>query len=145
MAAELAVNLGFCGQRFTATRDQNLGHREAEGLQPTQELQRLDAEATAPTRHPELPLEPYPMIIELDAGNIRERDDWGRPGALRRAGQAPERWHWVWTGTVFRLDHRTQTAGGRAVIRERGFGAPRQGLDGRRPLRGRRGPTAGLA
>ena len=25
---------------------------------------------------------------------------------LRRAGQEPERWHWVYTGTVFRLDHR---------------------------------------
>jgi hypothetical protein len=35
----------------------------------------------------------------------------------------------VWTGTVFRLDHRGRTAGGRAVISQRGFVATRQGLD----------------
>jgi hypothetical protein len=68
------------------------------------------------------------MIIQLDAWNIRERDDWGRSAALRRRGQEPERWHWVYTGTCFRLDHRGQTAGGRPVITERGFVATRQGI-----------------
>ena len=48
------------------------------------------------------------MIIQMDAWNIRERDDWGRSAVLRRAGQEPERWHWVYTGTCFRLDHRAQ-------------------------------------
>lgn len=80
-------------------------------------------------RQPELVLEPYQMVIQIDAWNIRERDDWGRTAALRRAGQEPERWHWVYTGTVFRLDHRGQTAGGRPVISERGFVATRQGVD----------------
>ncbi|HEY5042936.1 MAG TPA: hypothetical protein VIK53_13140 [Verrucomicrobiae bacterium] len=32
----------------------------------------------------------------MDAWNIRERDGWGRSQALRRQGQEPERWHWVW-------------------------------------------------
>lgn len=81
---------------------------------------------------PELVLEPYQMIIQLDAWNIRERDEWGSTDALRRRGQEPERWHWVYTGTCFRLDHRGKTAGGRPVISERGFVATREGIDGLR-------------
>lgn len=80
----------------------------------------------------ELVLEPYQMIIQMDAWNIRERDDWGQTHALRRAGKEPERWHWVYTGTCFRLDHRAQTAAGRPVISERGFVATREGIDGLR-------------
>lgn len=78
---------------------------------------------------PELVLEPYQMIIQMDAWNIRERDDWGQTRALRRRGQEPERWHWVYTGTCFRLDQRGRTAGGRPVISERGFVATRAGID----------------
>ena len=89
----------------------------------------LDQQAAAKPKQLELTLEPYQMIIQLDAWNIRERDDWGQSAALRRRGQEPERWHWVYTGTCFRLDHRGQTAGGRPVITERGFVATRQGLD----------------
>src|SRR6516162_3810707 len=44
----------------------------------------------------ELVLEPYQMIIQLDAWNIRERDQWGQTQGLRRKGQDPERWHWVY-------------------------------------------------
>src|SRR6185436_3224058 len=77
----------------------------------------------------ELVLEPYQMIIQMDAWNIRERDEWGRSQALRAEGKEPERWHWVYTGTVFRLDQRGKTAGGRPVISERGFVATRQGTD----------------
>jgi uncharacterized protein YoaH (UPF0181 family) len=92
----------------------------------------LDRQAATEKNQLELTLEPYQMIIQLDAWNIRERDAWGQSGALRRQGQEPERWHWVYTGTCFRLDHRGQTAGGRPVITERGFVATRQGLDGLR-------------
>ena len=81
---------------------------------------------------PELVLEPYQMIIQLDAWNIRERDDWGKTQGLRHRGQEPERWHWVYTGTCFRLDHRGKTAGGRPVISERGFVATRAGIEGLR-------------
>lgn len=77
----------------------------------------------------ELVLEPYQMIIQLDAWNIRERDQWGQTRAWRRRGQEPERWHWVYTGTCFRLDQRGKTAGGRPVISERGFVATREGID----------------
>lgn len=96
----------------------------------------LDAQATAPPTQErtqlELSLAPYQMILQLDAWNIRERDDWGATAALRRRGQEPARWHWVYTGTVFRLDQRGRTAGGRPVITERGFVATRQGIDGLR-------------
>ena len=89
----------------------------------------LDQATATNKKQLELVLEPYQMIIQLDAWNIRERDDWGRSGVLRQAGQEPERWHWVYTGTCFRLDHRGRSAGGRPVITERGFVATRQGID----------------
>src|SRR5580698_2657481 len=89
----------------------------------------LDRKAALPQPQLELTLEPYQMIIQMDAWNIRERDGWGQSAALRRQGREPERWHWVYTGTVFRLDHRGHTAGGRPVISERGFVATRQGID----------------
>lgn len=89
----------------------------------------LDQQAASEKKQLELTLEPYQMIIQLDAWNIRERDHWGRSGALRRAGQEPDRWHWVYTGTCFRLDQRGRTASGRPVITERGFVATRAGID----------------
>ena len=81
---------------------------------------------------PELVLEPYQMIIQLDAWNIRERDQWGKTQSIRQNGQEPERWHWVYTGTCFRLDHRGKTAGGRPMISQRGFVATREGIEGLR-------------
>jgi len=69
------------------------------------------------------------LIIELDAWNIRERDHWGKTQRLRKAGTDPGRWHWVYTGTVFRLDQRATTESGRPVISERGFVATRQGIE----------------
>ena len=108
--------------------------REArrQGQRAQQLRRKLDEPAgwTAPgSVQPELVLEPYQMIIELDAWNIRERDQWGQTARLRESGQEPERWHWVYTGTCFRLDHRGKTRGGRPVISQRGFVATRQGLD----------------
>jgi len=89
----------------------------------------LDEQAAPAPRQLELTLEPYQLILQLDAWSLRERDDWGQSAQLRRHGTEPERWHWVYTGTVFRLDHRGQTAGGRPVISERGYVLTRQGLD----------------
>jgi hypothetical protein len=105
--------------------------REARGQRERAERLRtqLDAQVTTPKRQLELTLEPYQMIIQLDAWNIRERDQWGKTASLRRAGREPERWHWVYTGTCFRLDQRGRTAGGRPEISERGFVATRQGIE----------------
>ena len=94
--------------------------------------QALDRQPVAPPRpsgQRELVLEPYQMILQIDAWNIRERDAWGQSAACRRRGTEPARWHWVYTGTCFRLDHRGQTAGGRPVITARGFAATRGGID----------------
>jgi len=108
------------GQRAEELRDQ-LDKKAATTLPPGPARKQL-----------ELTLEPYQMILQMDAWNIRERDDWGKSAILRRRGKEPERWHWVYPGTCFRLDHRGQTAGGRAVIVERGFVATRSGIDGLR-------------
>lgn len=105
--------------------------REArrQGQRGEQLRKELDRGAATQSKQLELTLEPYQMIIELDAWDIRERDDWGRSESLRKEGKEPQRWHWVYTGTVFRLDHRGKTNGGRPVITERGFVATRAGID----------------
>ena len=79
-----------------------------------------------------LPEQPFTLVIELDAWNIRERDDWGQSAQVRAAGQEPQRWHWVYGGTCFRLDQRVQSEGGRPRILSRGTVMTRQGVD---PLR----------
>jgi hypothetical protein len=79
-----------------------------------------------------LPEQPFTLVIELDAWNIRERDDWGRSDQRRAAGQEPQRWHWVYGGTCFRLDQRVPSPGGRPRILSRGTVMTRQGVE---PLR----------
>ncbi len=69
------------------------------------------------------------IIIEIDAWNIRERDNWGLSENFRKANKDTGRWHWVLTGTIFRLDQRGTTAKGRPVITERGYVATRKGLE----------------
>ena len=76
-------------------------------------------------------VEPFTLVIELDAWNIRERNEaqWGRTEQLRQGGQEPEWWHWVYGGTCFRLSQRVQTPGGRSVILSRGTVMTRGGID----------------
>jgi hypothetical protein len=101
-----------------------LKFREADE-QLTQTLKGIaDLAARAPT----LP-QHTTMVIEIDAWNIRERDHWGKTQAFLKAGKELGRWHWVYTGTVFRLDQRGTTESGRPVIADRGYIATRQGLD----------------
>lgn len=76
------------------------------------------------------PAVPFTLVIEIDAWNIRERDNWGLSQVMREAGQETGRWHWVYTATVFRLDQRGTTASGRPIIAERGYVATRTGTDG---------------
>lgn len=113
-------------------------HREAhrQGLKAQQQRAQAVAELDSWEQIQELarygegpPPQPFTLVIEIDAWNIRERDDWGQTEALRAQGKKPERWHWVYLATVFRLDHRGQTAGERALISERGFVATRGGLE----------------
>jgi hypothetical protein len=80
---------------------------------------------------PRGPVEPFTLVIELDAWNIRERDGqaWGRAEELRAQGQEPEWWHWVYGGTCFRLSQRVRTRSGRPVILSRGTVMTRGGTD----------------
>lgn len=71
---------------------------------------------------PELGNTPFTLVIEMDAWLIRERDGWG--------GQTESsRWHWVYTGTMFRLGDRVSTQSGRPMILSRGHVATRAGLE----------------
>src|SRR5579864_22946 len=78
-----------------------------------------------------VPLEqqPFSLVIEIDAWNIRERDDWGKSRQQRARGIEPERWHWVYGGTCFRLNQRQQTDTGRSIILSRGTVMTRGGID----------------
>jgi len=75
-------------------------------------------------------VEPFTLVIELDAWNIRERnqEQWGQTEELRKQGQEPEWWHWVYGGTCFRLSQRMQTEGGRSLILSRGTVMTRGGI-----------------
>jgi hypothetical protein len=76
---------------------------------------------------------PFTLVIQLDAWHIRERDHWGQTQALRRRNEEPQRWHWVYTGTCFRLHQRGSKGRSRnklrAFISERSYVATRGGLE----------------
>lgn len=115
-----------------ATLDREARRQGQRAQEVRRQLDQQGGAAALSAVQPELVLEPYQMIIELDAWNIRERDQWGQTARLRQKGEEPERWHWVYTGTCFRLDQRGETQGGRPLISQRGFVATRQGIDGLR-------------
>jgi len=69
-----------------------------QGQRAQEKRQHLDGQMSTPQgRHQQdrdlqlqLPLDPFTLVIELDAWNIRERDEhWGQSAALRAAGQEP--------------------------------------------------------
>jgi len=101
-----------------------LGIREADvALTDTLEgIKKLSKRSQAPDS-------PFTLVLEIDAWHIRERDCWGETEKLRKKGVALSRWHWVYTGTVFRMDQRGKTASGRPFITERGYVATRQGVE----------------
>lgn len=80
------------------------------------------------TQAPKLPSHST-LVIEIDAWNIRERDNWGKTEELQKEGKNTERWHWVLTGTLFRLDQRGTSETGRAMIADRGYVATRSGIE----------------
>ena len=106
------------GERALRLRDNDeLSTQTVEGVA------KLSTRATAPEKE-------FTLIIEIDAWNIRERDNWGQTKILQQSGEGTKRWHWVYTGTVFRLDQRCKSISGRPIISERGYVATRRGLDG---------------
>jgi hypothetical protein len=127
VAGRLGLDLSRCWlHQETHRQGLKAQDRRAETLAQMDDwesLQQLAGHAEGP------PPVPFTLVIEIDAWNIRERDDWGQTQALLEQGLKPERWHWVYMATVFRLDHRGQTAGQRAIISQRGYVATRLGLE----------------
>jgi hypothetical protein len=103
-------------------RAMDLRDADAHLTQTPEGIRELSSRATPGTA-------PFTLVIEIDAWNIRERDNRGQTKTLLRKGEKPERWHWVYAGTVFRLDQRGKTRSGRCVVTERNFVATRKGLD----------------
>ena len=71
---------------------------------------------------------PFTLVVEIDTWNIRERDDWGQTQRQRASGVEPERWHWVYAATCFRLEDRVRKAQ-RAMILSRGTVMTRGGIE----------------
>ena len=127
VAQRLGLDLSRCllhceaqrqGRKAQEQRAQTLAQ-----LDTWSDLQKLAGHTEGP------PTQPFTLVIEIDAWNIRERDQWGQTQELRQQGKKIERWHWVYRATIFHLDHRGQTAGQRSVIRQRGYVATPLGLE----------------
>jgi hypothetical protein len=118
--------------RATLDREARRQGRRAERERTQRDQQMRTAESvqqSVPERQRVGPREPFTLVIEMDAWNIRERDAWGQTEARRAAGEEPSRWHWVYGGTCFRLSQRVQTEGGRSLILSRGTVMTRGGVD----------------
>ena len=128
VAERLGLDFSRCGLHQESHR-QGLKAQawRAEFLGQLDTWEKIQKVASAATEDPSSA--PFTLVIEIDAWDIRERTDWGKTKELREQGKKPERWHWVFMATVFRLDHRGQTAGKRAVITERGYAATRLGVE----------------
>ena len=128
IAERLGLDLSRCGLHQEAHR-QGLKAQEwrAQFVGQLDTWEQIQQVASAAAQEP--PAQPFALVIEIDAWDIRERDDWGKTKELRQQGKKPERWHWVYMATVFRLDHRGQTEGQRAVLTQRGYAATRLGVE----------------
>lgn len=128
-------------QRLTGTQlSRSTLAREAK-RQGDQAIQMRDKQITRPVFVPpkskeskipvglDQPPKPFTLVIQIDAWNIRERDHWGQTQALLKKGQEVGRWHWVYTGTCFRLEHRIRKGKERALITQRSYVATRQGIE----------------
>lgn len=130
-----AVLERLTGQKISPATLEREARRQGQKAQ--QKRRNLDAQLddwnttkeVAAKAHVNLPQQPFVMVIELDAWNIRERDFWGQTREVKATGQEFSRWHWVYGATCFRLDQRGQSASGRPFITERGFVMTRGGLE----------------
>ncbi|HEX7599796.1 MAG TPA: hypothetical protein VF518_16380, partial [Polyangia bacterium] len=93
VAQRLGLDLSRCrldreahrqGLKAQARRAESLAQ-----LDTWEGLQKLARDTEGPST------QPFTLVIEIDAWNIRERDDWGQTQALREQGKKIERWHWV--------------------------------------------------
>ena len=75
-------------------------NREAKrvGRNAQQKLDQMNEDSTATTEDKRPIRTP---IIEIEAWNLRGRDQWGQSQALRDKEQKPSRWQWVWGTPIF--------------------------------------------
>jgi Uncharacterised protein family (UPF0236) len=135
-AVEVASRFGLELSRCFIHREAHRQGLKAQGVRQNQlaqldtweQIQKLAAQSDGPATGP------FTLVIEIDAWNIRERDDWGRTHqarqeALRQNKELPSKWHWVYVATLFRLDHRGETAAGRPIISQRRYVCTRLGIE----------------
>ena len=75
---------------------------------------------------------PFTLVIQIDAWNIRERDNWGETAARKEQGEEVNRWHWVYTGTCYEMETRCvkgKPGKERAMIVNRSYVATRAGIE----------------
>jgi|GEM_PF-444829 len=130
-ACAVAQRLGLDLSRCFLDREAHRQGLKAQAARAafTAQLDSLEGLQKLPRATDGPPTQPFTLVMEIDAWNIRERDDWGLTKQLREQGEDHSRWHWVYMGTVFRLDHCGQTAGQRAFISQRGYVATRLGIE----------------
>jgi uncharacterized protein with PIN domain len=132
-----ALSLRITGRRLTRSTLAREAQRQGENaIQVRQRLVQAPVGSTpaAPIAAGfDQPVQPFTLVIQSDAWNIRERDHWGQTQKRRRQNLDLERWHWVYTATCFRLTHRCQKGRFknklRALITERSYVATRGGVD----------------
>lgn len=125
---------GRCLSRSTLGREAQRQGDQAIGVrQKLVEAPKVAAPAAQATAGLDQPPEPFTLVIQFDAWNIRERDYWGRTKQQRRKDPKFDRWHWVYTATCFRLSHRCKKGRFqnklRAIITERSYVATRGGIE----------------
>lgn len=132
VASRFGLELSRCRIHREAHRQglkaQEVRNAQLAQLDSWERIQELAAQSDGPATAP------FTLVMEIDAWNIRERDDWGRTlearqEALRQNKEAPSKWHWVYVATLFRLDHRATTAADRPVISQRRYVCTRLGIE----------------
>lgn len=132
-----ALSLRVTGRRLSRSTLAREAQRQGEdAIQVRQQLVGAPAgsvPATPIAAGRDQPAQPFTLVIQIDAWNVRERDHWGQTQKRRRQNLELERWHWVYTATCFRLSHRCQKGRSqnklRALITERSYVATRGGVD----------------
>lgn len=136
-----ALSLRVTGRplsRSTLAREAQRQGDQAIGVrQKLVEATVVKAPAAKATAGLDQPPEPFTLVIQLDAWNIRERDFWGQTQRQRRKDPKFDRWHWVYTATCFHLSHRCKKGRFknklRAIITERSYVATRGGIEALMP------------
>ena len=125
---------GRCLSRSTLGREAQRQGDHALGVR--QHLLQAPVWAAPATQVPagrDQPPEPFTLVIQIDAWNVRERDYWGHTQQRRRKDPKFDRWHWVYTATCFQLSHRCKKGRFknklRAIITERSYVATRGGIE----------------